>query len=361
MSVHVNERRYAISRIPQTNYLTPTTPSASGSKSHRKVIATDKNFADYIPDTGTDKGQAHGHDWATEQYILSHDASAPKNIEVSSEEIGRWLLLAFGLIATSQPDATNAPNTYKHVFSPQDANTSRQLPATSYVEQIGSAFDVLYPSCCVEKLGFKCEGKGRITADAILKASGKRTSTSGVSFSGGTVHVSVPSGLHFFYNSQSALIADDGSSPINYQCDYEKFMFSVENQFLADDAYRPGCPQYQTANTPSSGMTRAELLFGDRNYPSSFVVRLASGGAEHAALKAQTSIAVTHTLTGDLIEDVYSHQLIFKLFISKYKTVKLGEQNGIVTLEVTPELLYDTANSRIVQVELFNTIASYTT
>ncbi len=50
------------------------------------------------------------------------------------ETIGDILLMLLGKVTTTQPDATNAPNTYQHVFEPVEVN---QVPP-SYTLEIGS-------------------------------------------------------------------------------------------------------------------------------------------------------------------------------------------------------------------------------
>lgn len=360
MTTHIQQRKYAISRIPQTNFQTRTVPSAAGSKSHVKVVATDRNLAQYGVETANNKGHATGVDWATETWATAHGVSVQKSVEVCAEEIGRWLLLAFGSVTTDQPDAEDAPTVYRHKFVPQDADVSRQLPATTYVEQLSSAHDVEYPSQVVESLTLRGDGKGRLTCDVSLMGSGERNNPSGVAFSGGSVHVAVPADLHYFYNSQMALTVDDGDTPIDYLCRYNSFTVSLTNALLAEEGYRPGCALFQVAGDPESGMIRGELLFGERTLSGQFVVRLAAGGAEYAALQEQKDLDITIIATGGTIEDDFQDQLTIRMALSRYQAVSLGESNGIVTLQITVDPLYNQATGKVIEVELINRIASYT-
>jgi len=130
---------------------------------------------------------------------------------------------------------------------------------------------------------------------------------------------------------------------------------------LADEGFRPGCALFQTSGDTTTGMIRGECEFGQRKYSSDFVVRLASGGAEYAALQQQQNVNVTVTCTGGLIQTTYYHKLIFKIPLTRYETVQLGESNSVVTLQIKPKPLWDVAAGKIVEVELFNNVASYAT
>jgi hypothetical protein len=357
MTTHIQQRRFALSRVPQANYQTPT-PFASGPpRSHIKLIATDRDLAEYRPELASDRGHATGADFPTSQWLLSHDASGRKSVEVCSQEIGRLLLLAFGQVETDQPDGLAAPQVYRHVFRPLDPSVSRQLPSTSLIELAGSAHDVMFPSAVIEKLALRGDGKARLIADFDWRGSGKRIAPSGIHW---TTQVNDLTGaVNYFYNSQMALEVDDGAGVVAYQCRYDGFSFELDNQLLADDGYRPGCALFQDADDPASGMVRGECLFGERTLTCEFVVRLAPGGAEFNALQQQKSMNITLTAVGGAIQGGFNHRLSIRLPIARYQVVSLGETNGLLNLRVSAAPLFDPSTGKIAEVELINNVASY--
>jgi hypothetical protein len=357
MTTHIQQRRFALSRVPQTNYQTATPFAAGPPRSHVKLIATDKDLADYRPDLASDQGYATGVDFPTAQWLLSHDASGRKTVEVCSQELGRLLLLAFGSVVTDQPDAEDAATVYRHLFRPLDASVSRQLPATSLIEQAGSAHDVMFPSALVEKFTLRGDGKARLQAELEWRSSGKRIAPSGIDW---TTQVGELTGaLNYFYNSQMSLEVDDGDTNTAYQCRYDAFGFELNNQLLADEGYRPGCALFQDPDDPASGMIRGECLFGERTLSCEFVVRLAAGGAEFAALQQQKSMNAVLSAAGGVIQGEHVHRLTIRLPVTRYQIVSLGETNGLMNLRVTAAPLFDTATGSIAEVELINNVASY--
>lgn len=357
MTTHIQQRRFAISRVPQTNYQTPTPFAAGPPAAHVKLIAIDKDLADYRPDLASDQDYATGVGFPTAQWLLSHDASGRKTIEVCSQEIGRVLLLAFGSVVTDQPDLEDAATVYRHVFRPLDASVSRQLPATSLIEQAGTAHDVMFPSALIERFALRGDGKARLQAEFDWRSSGKRVAPSGIDW---TDEVDELAGaVNYFYNSQMSLEVDDGATTTEYQCRYDAFSFELNNQLLADDGYRPGCALFQDADDPASGMIRGECLFGERSLSCEFVVRLAAGGAEFTALQQQKSMNVVLMAAGGIITGDHVHRLTVRLPVTRYQVVSLGETNGLMNLRVTVAPLFDTATGKIAEIELINNVESY--
>jgi hypothetical protein len=357
MTTHIQERRFAISRFPQSDYQTPAPFAAGPPAANVKLLATDKEMAEFVPDLASDQGYANGVDFPTAQWLLSHDVSGHKAVEVCSQEIGRLLLLAFGQVTTDQPNAGGAPEVYRHVFRPLDPSVSRQLPATSMIERAGPAHDVVYPSAVLEKLVLTGDGKARLQAEFDWRGSGKRIAPSGIDWT--TQVDDLLNAVNYFYNSQIGFEVADGEDTTAYQCRYDAFRLELNNQLLADDGYRPGCAVYQDAGDSASGMVRGECLFGERVLAFEFTVRLAAGGAEFTALQQQKSLSLTMTATGGVISGDYHHQLTIRIPMARYRTVVLGETNGLMNLHVTASPLFDIATGKITEVELINNVASY--
>lgn len=358
--VHIQQRKIAISRLPQSAYGTATSAAASAFK---ELLLSDQNLAQKGVRTQDNSGYSTQNDFPTEQWLLSHDVSRQFEFDLASEPAGRILRGALGSIATSQPAAGTDPTVYRHVFVPQDPNTSRQLPAYSFLEQVGSAIDCLYPSGVFESLSFRGQGIDRIKAAFGLRGSGKRTNPSGVTWA---THVSEVSGHKYFFNSVCEVkIADAGAltNEVNYssQKRIESWTLDYTNNLLAEDGYRPGSTAFQTSGDVTSGAVRSECLFGSRAIRAGFVARVDAGSDEHLALQSQSDLDFKVILTGPTISNSYTHKLTIAAPLTRYETVDYGQQNGIVTLQIVPKLLWDTSADNIVTFTLDNTTASYAT
>jgi hypothetical protein len=358
---HIQQRQFAISRIPQTDYGSATAKNSSAPLHFVELLVKDKNLANYAVQTRDNKGYSTRNDFPTEQWMVSHDLTRNVEFEPASDPLGRILMLALGSVVTTQPDVTNAATAYQHIFNPQDPNISRQLPATTLVEKAGGAVDALYPSCVVEQFSLKGEGIDRITSTFGLRASGKRIAPSTISFA---TNVEEASGLKYFYNSQVSLtVADAGT--LNNATAYgtakrlESWEININNQLLADDGYRPGSTDFQTAGDTTSGAIRSECLFGERAITGSFVVRVDTGSDEYAALKAQSPLDFKIVLTGPVIASSIHHSLTIESPLMAYEAIEYGDKNGIVTLQIKPKFLYDVSTGKILEITLVNETASY--
>lgn len=359
-AVHIQQRKIAMSRLPQSAYGTPT---AAGANAFKELLLSDQNLAQYSTRSADNQNYSTQNDFPTEQWLLSHDVARQFEFDLASEPAGRILRGGLGSITTSQPASGTDPLVYRHVFVPQDPNTSRQLPAYSILEQVGSAINCLYPSCVIESLSFRGAGIDRIKAAWGMRGSGKRTSPSGVTWA---THVSEVSGHKYFFNSVCEVkVADAGAltNEVNYSTSkrIESWSLDYQNQFLADDGYRPGTTEFQTTGNVDSGAVRSELLFGVRTIRPTFVARVSSASDEYAALMAQSNLDFKVILTGPTISNSYTHKLTIAAALSKYEAVEFGNQNGIVTVQVTPKLLWDNSTDKIVEITLDNTVSSYAT
>jgi hypothetical protein len=363
---HISQRRLIMSRVPQTNYATPTLPVTVPPLAFRVLPIRDQNLAGYGVQTRDNRGHATGRDFPTDQWLISHDVSRPVELDVDADSVGRLLLGALGSVVTTQPDAVGAPLVYRHVFRPQDEAVSRQLPAYTLVEKLGAILDRLFPGCVVESFGLRGEGLERISGSAAFRGSGKRTSPSGVNLGGGSNHVQDAVGLSYFFNSQVELQVRDAGTlannvPYGSTKRIETWAVGVENNLLADVGYRAGSGDFQTPGVRDSGSVRSELLFGDRNFTSEFVARMDSGSDEFAALQSQKSLDVLVELTGALIEATFNFKLSIRFRLARYAAVELGNSAGIVTVAIRPTPLWDTTANEIVSFTLDNTTPSYTT
>lgn len=360
---HVSQRNILISKIPQADYATPT-PAVVGN--FKQLQVTDQNFTKVSPQESDNKDDAHGNDWPTETYLESWDTEAPHDLAVSSENIGRLLLLLFGSVTTTQPDATNMPALYRHVFAPQDPVVSRQLPVATIVEILGSAINRSQPSMLLSSLSMKGDGVKRIMASLQFKGSGRETLPSGLSVA--NAESLLEDDQHFFFNSQAAAtIADAGTLanaiPYGAQKRFNSWDWGWNNNPLAEEGYRPGAGNFQNNADPTSGAVRSELLMGVTEGMASMVVRLLTQSDEHAALKARKKMDWKLVLTGGVIgtymSTTYNHKLTVEYPKVTYTSVDLGQSNGLMTQALQMRPQYDKATNKKVIVTLDNTVGSY--
>jgi hypothetical protein len=350
--------------MPQDDYPTPTAAVTSEPLAFSELLVKDRNLAAYQVVTHDNKGYSTRTDFPTDLWLTSHDATRRVELEPATDPLGRILLLALGSVETSQPDVVAAPTAYSHIFIPQDANNSRQLPATTLVERVGGAVDSLYPSCVVENFTIKGEGIERIGSSFSLRGSGKRVSPSTINFEGGSNHVAPATGLKYFFNSQVALTISDAGTLANSTAygtaqRLENWEISIENQLLADDGYRPGSTDFQTPGDTTSGAIRSECLFGERSVTGSFTVRVDSASDEYAALKSQKPLDFKIILTGPVIAGAFHHKLTIQSPLMAYEAIDYGDRNGIVTLQIKPRFLYEVSTGKLIEFTLVNETEAY--
>jgi hypothetical protein len=364
--VHNNQRRYAISRIAQTDYSTATAPNTGPTFNLQQMLLKDtagQNFANYSVKVQNNQGYSTGSDFASEQWLTAHDVDRQgMDFDVCSETIGRLLFYAFGSVSTSIVSLGTA---YSHSFTPQNPTTAtRQLPAFTYVEQIGGEHDVLYPSCVIDTLSISGDSLNRIMGSTSFRGSGKRTSPSSVNFA---TQVGPSANLNYFYNTQVAVNFDSLTSgtPLHYTCDYDNFSFTVRNGLNPDGGYRAGCGKYQVSGDSTSGAIRSEMLFGQRDIDLSFTVRMNTSSKEYDYLQTQKLLTGYIILTGGLIpaSGGVSNSLKINFDRVAMETAVIGaEADNIVTLQVSLQPLVTSANPfKAVEVILQNGVSSYTT
>jgi hypothetical protein len=360
-TVHESQRQILISGVPQADYDTPT--DTTDPTDYVQLQVTDKNMSKYEPMTSDNAEDAHGSEFATEEYLEGWDAEAQHNIALSSEMIGRLLLLAFGSVVTTQPNSVTAPTVYQHVFTLQDPTVSRQLPTTSLIEIIGTALNRQLPSNVVDNLSLKGDGAKRVDTSFQLIGSGKVVEPSGLSVAQALAQRQ--SGLHYLYNSQAtAKISDAGTlaNLVNYGTAkrFRSWEFGINNNHLKEEGYMPGADKFQSAADRTSGAIRAECLFGIRQLMASQVSRLLSQSDEMAALRARKALDWALVLKGGLIAATYYHQLTIHCPKVRYETVELSSGNGLVTQQIKMKPFDDGTGLNPVTATLVNTVQSYT-
>lgn len=359
--VHNNQRRYAISRVKQSDYSTATAPNSSAPFNLEQLLLKDtpgQNFANYAVRVQNNQGYSTGSDFASEQWLTAHDVDRQGvDFDVSSETIGRLLYYALGAVTTTSP----ATGVYQHMFTPQNPNLiGRQLPAFSYVEQIGSEHDVKYPSCVMDTLSISGDSLNRLMGNCTFRGSGKRVSPSGVDFS---TQVGPAQNQNYFYNTQVTIDFDPitTGTALNYTCDYDNFSFAIRNSLNPEGGYRAGCGKYQVDNDSTSGVIRSEMLFGQRDVDLSFTVRMNQSSKEYEYLRTQKLLTGVIQIQGAIITGGHKNTLAFTFDQVAVESAVIGaEVDNMVTLQVSLQSLVTVANPhRAVTVTLINSVSTY--
>jgi hypothetical protein len=359
MTVHRSQRAFAIGEFPQDDYDTPV--DASDETNFVGLSVVGDPYGQQTPVVSDNAEEAHGSEFATEEFLEGWDTQAPLNIGCSSEQIGRFLLLATGNVVTTQPAAISDPTVYQHVFTLQDPTVSRQLPVASVVEVVGAALNRLHPSMLLGQLGLSGDGIKRIEAQAQFNGTGATTTPSGLTVA--DMETIRQTGLHYFFNSQAhATIADAGTllNAVAYGAlkRFNSWSWGLNNNPLLEEGYRPGSDKYLTAGDATSGAVRAELLFGLRAITASQLVRLQSQADELAALKSRKDLDWKLELIGGTISNAYKHKLAIELTRVRYSTVELGSsQGGLVTQQINMKPFG--SNTGVMSITLTNTVQSY--
>lgn len=336
----------------QTDYATQKTIAASA---FRKMILGDKNFMDANPKTNDDTEWAHGFNNATEQWLESHDNKISHTMPGYVEEIARPIKLAMGGYAVTTP--SGGTTSKKHVITPQNPDTSRQLQAVTYGEKI-DVHNVLFPSVIVDGFTLKGNDLGVLMLDFGLQGSGKIINPSGVT---PATHVVTPTNLRKLFNTQIALTVNDGTSDTVYGCKYRSFELNYKNNLLADAGYKPGCGNYQTANDPNSGVIRSGLIFDRQEIDFNFEVDMETDSGELDAVIKQKPMSITLSATGSIIEALIPRSLTAKMPKTYYKARKLGEGNGIMRFQISAKVFVDVTTGKFLDIEIVNDVATYAT
>jgi hypothetical protein len=355
---HIKQLKRWRSKLKETAY--GTSPAVGTPANYVQDLGT-RSLATLQPNVADNNEYATGYPRPTDQWLVAHDVNMSHDFQLCSEEIGRDLYDALGKVTTSQPDAPTSGAVYSHVFATQDLSVSRQLPSRTWIEQLGSAIDRLFPGVCMAQLAMSGEGTQRLMGSRQLVGSGKETSPSGLTGNDIT-------GLHYFEQSQATLKFDTGAVLTNMATAPNRlnsWRFEIINQLLSDDGFIPGSAAFQSAGDATSGQVRTENLLGDQSFNFVCNVRMLSNDPLRAYLKAQTNLIITIDIEAGLIAGtnagLYKHRLSIKAYKAPFRAVEIGERNGLVSLQITMNPLYDLSSGKDVEITLVNGTASYTT
>ncbi|MEO8650495.1 MAG: hypothetical protein ABI539_15135 [Acidobacteriota bacterium] len=341
----------------QTDFVTQKTIAAGAL---RKIIVTDENTIDYEPQINNDESWSHGKNQATEQWLEAHDGRVSHTMPAFVDELGRPLVLNLGDYAVTIP--SGGTTSKQHSFKPQDPAVSRQGKAVTYAETTGPGWNVLMPRAVGDGFTLRGDEKSVLTMDFGLQGAGKIDPASTATWSGGTPTVVTPTNRAKFFNTQMALKATpSGESQVVYACRYRAFEVNYRQSLLLEAGYKPGCGEFNTPGDPTSGLIRSALEFDKQMVDFSFEVDMASGSPELVLVQNQKAIDILIEATGAIIEGAIRQRLSVFIPVAHYSTSKPSVKNGIYTFTITGSGFFDYATSKLLEVQLVNTIASYAT
>lgn len=342
----------------QTDY---TTQKAIAAGALLRIIATDNNTIDYQAKVNNDDGWGHGQNQATEQWIEAHDARVDHSMAAYIDQLGRVFILNLGNYAVATP--SGGTTSKEHTFKPQDPATSRQAKAVTYAETTGPGYNALMPRSVSDGFSLKGDGVGIMTCDFGLQGAGLINPASTVTWPPtATPTVTTPTDREKFFNTQVGLVATDTvNGAVTYGCRYRSFSIDYKQTLLLDAGYKPGCGDFLTSGDFTSGIIRSELLFDKQMLDFTFEVDMATGSPELLLVQKQSPINIVLTAQGSLIEGAIKKKLTVTIPVAHYNSSKPSVKNGIYTFTITGSAFFDYATSKLFEIKLINTIASYST
>ena len=259
---------------------------------------------------------------------VKEGTGALSNIDVEASTIGDLLFGCLGNVATSQPDATNAPNTYRHIFNRLN---SIQMPSfTFFVDRRLSV--KRYPLTVIKKLALSgaVDGKALVNADLMFK-----TEEADSPLSPG---FSSPKPLMFFQTD----IKIDGVSNI----DVRSWNLNIDNGSVVQRTLNQS---RDARDIVSPGMFIMdggfEIYFETEAQREKF---LDAGAASFSIL-----------LTGDTIEDTYKNQLEITMPEIRYTAYPFGGIEDLLGASVTFDAEFNATTGKSLEAILTNEVSGY--
>lgn len=165
MSTHKSQIGTWMSRLAQSAY---GTASAAGAD-YRRVVSNDQNVIEL--DTAFEDNAAYdtGSDVADDMWAITNDSGLSIPFDFCFQDIGYWLHMALGGYSVSGPDGAGR---YSHIFTPQNMNTSRQLPVRTFGKKYGGLKIVIMRDGVCTQLSISGQKTGRLKCSANVKGSG---------------------------------------------------------------------------------------------------------------------------------------------------------------------------------------------
>lgn len=265
-----------------------------------------------------------------------HTIAGDISTDVYPNSLGHLLRSALGAPTTTQPDATNNPTVYEHVFNPVHDNFLIDCALPPYTVEVhrdlAQAFQYAGTVINDLNLNFGTDNKiMRANAAVIAKKLALITKTT-------------PS-----FEATAPFLWDQASITIDgvVNNDVSTLDFGVNNSL--------------EGNETMDGSKEISRIFrsGKRTFPISFTMDL-TGLTEFNRFKSQSEVAASITLTGASISGTYNYKLTIDIPKLRYTAFPINVGGaGEVTAQVTGVAKYDAASTYAAKVTLVNTKSDY--
>ncbi len=340
MSERLAVYEWAFGTKKEAAYGTPV-DDADLTKSHALLGPAD--IAE-TPTVLTDEAEAgRGTEWAGLASIERWDATLHREAYGTPELLGFLAAFWFGNVATTQPDAINAPDVYEHAFTVLRPPTTA-LPVTSIVEKSASNLLRKMESVVVSTLELSGEVPGRLKVAADLVGSGKVTLPGSFSFP------AMPAESQVFFRTNTLVFTLNN---VDVSARLLAFALKLDNALLGDAGYQPG-----------SGLYRSTIEYGAKR-PITFTcsVLADAAGADLATLRAGTVLTPnTLVFSGTAVEaSVIKQQFTISLPKLQFAKATFGNKDNRRTYDMAFEVLDDQAAGSPVKLIVRNANTSYLT
>lgn len=165
MTTHKSQIGTWMSRLPQSAY---GTAAASGAD-YRRVVSNDQNVIEL--DTAFEDNAQYdtGSDVADDMWAITSDSAISIPFDFCFQDIGYWFHLALGGYSVTGPDSSGR---YSHVFTPQNMNSSRQLPVRTFGKKYGGLKILIMRDGACTMLSLSGSKTGRLKCSSNVKGSG---------------------------------------------------------------------------------------------------------------------------------------------------------------------------------------------
>jgi hypothetical protein len=310
----------------------------------------------FIPDQGTEQwtneGTAgKGHQFLTEVVNLYQDSQFKHTLRCSSFILPFLFGLAVGEIVSVQPDDIGAPNTWRHTIKPKrtaDAAWNAQLPVTSIVWQPWPGKQVIFRDKLIKAIALSAQKGAALMADVDWIGSGYYETSS----------ITIPEPEQVSFLNFPQISFDFGGTDLTAEVD--DFKFSLTNNLIEKD-YPGGSPRLDSSDETSPWVRKRLLKNGEKpeTFDLSFQVFLDPAIDFQQLALDRTEKNLIFGFKGDLIEDIYYHEVKLKVPKCIMKPSKIAEKDGFFVWDVQTHILYDSGIDAPFEIEITNTTQEY--
>lgn len=334
MAANIQELQVAFSKTAQTAIDVASTDLI-------RFNTTSEDIGDVEPVVEDDADEiGKGNEFAEQSFLTSWKVSKKVQCYLSAESLA--LAAAFGL-------GSGNAGIYTPIDPISDPNQI-ELPWMTVLEAIRpgattQVFNRAMLAMVVDKFTIQlAKGPGRANSklDFDLTGSGRFDDNTNLAMPAKTpVHLLPAASLTCTINGVDYVSAKT----------FESFEFSWSNNVR--EGYFPGSG-FQTPDDPTSGQVQGRMEFGKRKVESYFMARFQNGSTELNSLTAQTTGTAVIGLSGGA-----SYNTTITMPQVTFKTAKVANDQGIVTVRVDLSAQYNDAAGNVVSMAVNNGLGSF--